>query len=188
MNPEKRAVITDVNERMEKTIHSFAEDLSLIRAGKANPAILSKIQVKSYGGHIYINQMANIFVQNTRTLVIEPWDKGTLTNIEKAIEIANIGVMPVNDGERIRLPFPALTQDRRNDLAKMIHRMGESTKVSIRNIRRDGNDHLKKLEKEKTLSEDELHRAEKEIQESTNSHIARIDQEIKNKELEVREV
>ncbi|MDD4029124.1 MAG: ribosome recycling factor [Caldisericia bacterium] len=188
MNPEKRAVIDDAKDRMEKTIHSLLEDLSQIRAGKANPAILSKIQVSSYGGHIYINQMANIFIQDIRTLVVEPWDKSTLKDIEKAIEKANIGVMPVNDGERVRLPFPALTHDRREELAKVLHKMGESAKVAIRNIRRDGNDHLKKLEKEKVISEDELHRAEKEVQEATDSHISSIDKEIKIKEIEIRDI
>ena len=188
MNPAKRSVINDASGNMEKSIRSFIEDLTLIRAGKANPAILSKIQVTSYGGHIYINQMANVFAQDTRTLVIEPWDKKTLKDIEKAVEKANIGVMPVNDGERIRLPFPALTQERREELAKTIHKMGESVKVTVRNIRREANDHLKKLEKEKILSEDELYRAEKEIQETTDSHISKIDKEIKNKEIEVREI
>jgi len=188
MNPEKRAILNDAKDRMEKTIHSLKEDLSQIRAGKANPAILSKIQVASYGGHIYINQMANIFIQDIKTLVVEPWDKNTLKDIEKAIEKANIGVMPVNDGERIRLPFPALTQERREDLAKVLHKMGESAKVAVRNIRRDANDHLKKLEKDKVISEDELHRAEKEVQESTDNHINTIDKEIRNKEIEIREI
>ncbi len=187
MNPENE-LLFQMLMKNGKTIHSLSDDLSLIRAGKANPAILSKIQVTSYGGHIYINQMANIFAQDTRTLVVEPWDKNTLKDIEKALEKANLGVMPVNDGERIRLPFPALTQERREELVKTIHKMGESSKIAIRNIRRDANDHLKKLEKEKVLSEDDLRRAEKEIQDTTDSHIGKIDKEIKNKEIEVREI
>jgi len=111
--------------------------------------------VETFGGHVNLNQLGNVFAQDAKTLVIEPWDKGTLKDIEKAIMKSNIGVMPVSDGRIIRLNFPPLTEERRNDLVKVIHRYGEDAKVAIRNIRRDANEHIKKLEKDKAISEDE---------------------------------
>ena len=185
---DKEKVLMDAKERMLKTLHSLTDDLLTIRAGKANPSILNKVQVESYGGHVHLNQLANIFAQDAKTLIVEPWDKGSLKEIEKAIIKSNIGIMPVNDGRMVRLNFPPLTEDRRNDLAKMLHKMGEETKVAIRNIRRDANEHYKKMEKEKLISEDDKKRLEEEIQKVTDQNIAKIDDEIKHKEKEIREV
>lgn len=185
---DKEKVLIDAKERMQKTLHSLTEDLLTIRAGKANPSILNKVQVESYGGHVHLNQLANIFAQDAKTLIVEPWDKGSLKEIEKAIIKSNLGIMPVNDGRLVRLNFPPLTEERRNDLAKMLHKMGEETKVAIRNIRRDANEHYKKMEKEKLLSEDEKKRLEEEIQKLTDQQIAKIDDEIKHKEKEIREI
>jgi ribosome recycling factor len=188
MEETKEDIIQDVKERMQKSISSLQEDLSSIRAGKANPAIVSKIHVSSYGGTIFLNQMANIFAQDNKTLVIEPWDKSSLKDIEKAIDKANLGINPLNDGRQIRIVFPPLTQDRRNDLAKQLSKFGEEAKVAIRNIRRDGNDRIKKLEKAKKISEDECKRAEQEIQKITDHEVQLIDQEVKRKEQEVKEI
>ncbi len=188
MDENKDSIVSDVQTRMSKSIASLHDDLSSIRAGKANPAIVSRVSVQSYGGHLLLNQMANIFAQDNKTLVIEPWDKTTLKEIEKALEKANLGINPVNDGAQIRIIFPPLTEERRNDLVKLLSKFGEETKVAIRNIRRDGNDKLKKLKKEKMISEDECKRAEQEIQKITDQHIQTIDQEVKNKENEVREI
>lgn len=188
MEETKDDIIQDVKERMHKSISSLQDDLSSIRAGKANPAIVSKIHVSSYGGTIFLNQMANIFAQDNKTLVIEPWDKSSLKDIEKAIDKANLGINPLNDGRQIRIVFPPLTQDRRNDLAKQLSKFGEEAKVAVRNIRRDGNDRIKKLEKAKKISEDECKRAEQEIQKITDQEVLLIDQEVKRKEQEVKEV
>lgn len=188
MEETKDDIIQDVKERMHKSISSLQDDLSSIRAGKANPAIVSKIHVNSYGGTIFLNQMANIFAQDNKTLVIEPWDKSSLKDIEKAIDKANLGINPLNDGRQIRIVFPPLTQDRRNDLAKQLSKFGEEAKVAVRNIRRDGNDRIKKLEKAKKISEDECKRAEQEIQKITDQEVLLIDQEVKRKEQEVKEV
>jgi ribosome recycling factor len=185
---DKEKVLMDAKERMQKTLHSLSEDLLTIRAGKANPNILNKVQVESYGGHVHLNQLANIFVQDAKTLIIEPWDKVLLKEIEKAIIKSNLGIMPVNDGRMIRLNFPPLTEERRNDLAKMLHKIGEETKVAIRNIRRDANEHFKKMEKDKLITEDELKRIEEEVQKLTDQHIVKIDDETKQKEKEIREV
>lgn len=185
---DKEKVLTDAKERMAKTLHSLSEDFLTIRAGKANPSILNKVQVESYGGHVHLNQLANIFAQDAKTLIIEPWDKGSLKEIEKAIIKSNLGIMPVNDGRLIRLNFPPLTEERRNDLAKMLHKMGEESKVAIRNIRRDANEHYKKMEKDKLISEDEKKRLEEEVQKVTDQHIAKIEDEIKHKEKEIKEV
>lgn len=185
---DKEKILVDAKERMQKSLHSLSEDLLTIRAGKANPAILNKVQVESYGGHVHLNQLANIFAQDAKTLIIEPWDKNSLKEIEKAVIKSNLGIMPVNDGRLIRLNFPPLTEDRRNDLARMLHKTGEETKVAIRNIRRDANEHYKKMEKDKLISEDEKKRLEEEVQKLTDQHIAKIDDEIKHKEKEIREV
>jgi len=185
---EKEKVLSDAKERMQKSLHSLTEDLGTIRAGKANPAVLSKIQVESYGGHVHLNQVANIFVQDAKTLIIEPWDKSTLKEIEKSIQKSSIGIMPINDGRMIRIVFPPLTEERRNDLAKVLHKMGEETKVAIRNIRRDINDHVKKMEKDKIFTEDDKKRLEEEIQKITDQNIVKIDDEIKHKEKEIHEI
>jgi ribosome recycling factor len=188
MDENKEDIILDVKTRMQKTISSLQEDLSAVRAGKANPAIVSKIHVSSYGGSIFLNQMANIFTQDNKTLVIEPWDKNTLKDIEKAIDKANIGMNPINDGKQIRIIFPPLTEDRRNDLIKMLSRFGEESKVAVRNIRRDGNDRIKKLEKAKKISEDDCKRSEQEVQKITDQYIQAVDMEIKRKEQELKEI
>ncbi len=188
MDESKELIIEDMKERMNKSISSLHEDFNTIRAGKANPAIVSKIHVNSYGGNIFLNQMANIFTQDNKTLVIEPWDKNTLKDIEKALEKANLGINPLNDGRQIRIIFPPLTEERRHDLVKVISKFGEEAKVAIRNIRRDGNDRIRKLEKNKVISEDDCKRAEQEIQKITDQHIQLIDQDVKRKEAEIKEI
>ncbi len=186
--PEKEKIVQETKERMNKSVLSLTESFSTVRAGNVSPSILTKLQVESFGGHVNLNQLGNVFAQDAKTLVIEPWDKNTLKDIEKAIMKSNIGVMPVNDGRVIRLNFPPLTEERRNDLVKVIHRYGEDAKVAIRNIRRDANEHIKKLEKDKTISEDEKKRAEEEIQKLTDQYILKIDDEIKHKEKDIRDI
>lgn len=185
---EKEELINDLKIRMQKSISSFTEELSLIRAGKPNPAIVSKIKVTTYGGNLYVNQLANIYVADSHTLIIEPWDKNTIKDIERSIEKANLGIMPVNDGINIRLPFPPLTEERRKDLIKLVQKIAEDARVSVRNIRRDVNDKVKKLEKDKKISEDDMYKSEEEIQKLTDNYIKQIDEELKHKEQEIREI
>ena len=142
-------------ERMEKTIESLKKDLSIIRTGRANPAILNNVTVDYYGVPTPINQMSSISVPEAQQLVIKPYDKSTLKNIEKAIQTADLNLTPLNDGVVIRINFPALTEARRKELAKEVKNTGENAKVAIRNIRRDVNEQLKKIEKNKEISEDD---------------------------------
>ncbi len=185
---EKEELINDLKSRMQKSVSSFVEELSLIRAGKPNPAIVSKIKVITYSGSLSINQLANIYVADSHTLIIEPWDKNTIKDIEKSIEKANIGIMPINDGRTIKIPFPPLTEERRKDLIKLVQKIAEDARISVRNIRRDIIEKVKKLEKDKKISEDEMYRSEEEIQKLTNNYIKQIDEELKRKEQEIREI
>jgi len=185
---EKDDLIANLKDRMQKSISSYEAELITIRAGKPNPGILSKIKVQSYGGNLYINQLANIYSPDQHTLCVEPWDKNLLKEIEKTLEKANLGIMPINDGKVIKLPFPPLTEDRRKDLIKMIQRHSEDTKVAIRNIRRDIVDKIKKMEKDKKISEDEMFRSDEEIQKITDGNIAKVDDIMKKKEREIKEI
>ena len=172
-------------ERMKKTIASYAEHLSTIRAGRANPQVLSKVTVDYYGVPTPINQMAEIKATDPRTLMIAPWDASTLKDIEKAILASDVGITPANDGKVIRLAFPQLTEERRKELTKQIAKLGEEAKVAIRNIRRDANEESKEMKKNGELNEDEQKQAEKLIQDVTDKYIKEVDKvtEEKNKEI-----
>ena len=181
-------VVKDAKNRMDKTIESFRGEISKIRTGKATTALLDGVKVEYYGTPTPLSQMANVSVLDVHTLNITPWDKTQIGAIEKAILVADLGLNPTNDGSNIRVPIPVLTEERRKDLVKLVKKFGEDAKVAIRNVRRDANDHLKKMEKNKELSEDLRHDAEKEVQEVTDGHIKRIDELIKHKEAEIMEV
>ena len=172
-------------ERMQKTISTYAEHLSTIRAGRANPQVLSKVTVDYYGVPTPINQMAEVKATDPRTLMIAPWDASTLKDIERAIFESDVGITPANDGKVIRLAFPQLTEERRRELTKQTAKLGEEAKVAIRNIRRDANDQAKKMEKNGEMTEDEEKAAEKSIQELTDKYIKEVDKvtEEKNKEI-----
>ena len=178
----------DVEERMTKTISVLRSDLASIRTGVASPALLDKITVDYYGAPTPINQMANISVPEPRMLAIQPWDKSAMPQIEKAIMKSDIGITPTSDCTVIRLVMPQLTQENRKDLVKRIKKKGEDAKVSVRNIRRDGNDDLKGLEKSKEITEDESKGAQDDIQKMTDKFIAEIDKVIDNKEKEIMTV
>ena len=175
-------------EKMEKTISVFKENLSEIRAGRANPAILNKIMVDYYGVPTPINQVAGISVPEARLIVIQPWDLNLLKEIEKEILKADIGINPNNDGKVIRLAFPELNEERRKEIVKDIKKMAEEAKVVVRNARRDGIDEAKALQKDGEMTEDELKQAENEIQKITDKSIAEIDQILDKKEKEVMSV
>lgn len=177
-----------VEEKMNKAIEHLTEELSLIRAGRANPAILNKVEVEYYGTLTPINQVGSISVPEARQILITPWDKSVLNAIERAIQKAEIGINPINDGNAIRLNFPELTEDRRRQLAKDAKAVGESAKVAIRNIRRDSIDLAKSEQKNNEITEDELKSAEEKIQKITDKFIDTVDTTISTKEKEIMEV
>ncbi len=179
---------TSIEEKMEKTISVFSENLAEVRAGRANPAILNKVKIDYYGTPTPINQVAGISVPEARLIVIQPWDLSILKEIERAILASDIGINPNNDGKVIRLAFPELNEERRKELAKDVRKMAEEAKVAIRSIRRDGIDEFKKKQKDSEITEDELHTAEEQIQKITDKKIEEIDAILANKEKEIMSI
>ena len=176
---------TNIEERMKKTISVYEENLSEIRAGRANPAILNKINVEYYGTATPINQVAGISVPEARLIVIQPWDGSVLKEIERAILASDIGITPNNDGKVIRLNFPELNEERRKELVKDIKKMGEEAKVAVRQVRRDGLDEFKKQQKDSLITEDDLKQAEDQVQKLTDKYVVEIDKLTDAKEKEV---
>ena len=178
----------EVSEKMEKRINSFGEDLKTIRAGRATPAILDKVTVDYYGSATPITQVGNVSVPEPRTLLIQPWDKSILKEIEKALLKAELGINPNNDGNAIRLNFPPLTEERRKELVKDIKKRAEEAKVSVRSIRRDAIDAYKTSKKNGEITEDDLKDIEKDIQNITDEYIKEIDEMLDKKEKEIMSV
>ncbi|WP_409305454.1 ribosome recycling factor [Peribacillus sp. SCS-155] len=183
-----KTVISDAKARMEKAINAYTRELASIRAGRASASLLDKITVDYYGAPTPINQVAGVSVPEARMLVIQPYDKTILGDIEKAILKSDLGLNPSNDGSIIRIVIPALTEERRRELAKVVKKESEEAKVAIRNIRRDANDDLKKLEKNGEITEDDLRGYSDDIQKITDSHISKIEDITKDKEKEIMEV
>ena len=181
-------IIDDAKTRMVKSIESLKSELSRLRTGRANTALLDNIKVDYYGNPTPLNQVANVTVQDSRTLSVQPWEKSMVTTIEKAIMESDLGLNPVTAGEVIRIPIPPLTQERRLDMVKLVKNEGEGGKVAVRNIRRDAISQIKELLKEKEISEDDEHCAEDQVQKVTDSHIAIIDDLLKEKEAELMEI
>ena len=175
----------DIINKMDKTVGVFENNLAEVRAGRANPAILNKIKIDYYGVPTPISQVAGISVPEARLIVIQPWDISLLREIEKAINIAEIGINPNNDGKVIRLVFPELTEDRRKELAKDVKKKGDNAKVAVRNVRRDANDAFKKQNKAGEISDDELKGTEDDIQKLTDKYTALIDKAVENKTKEI---
>jgi len=173
---------------MDKTIEALRAELAKVRTGKATTALLDSVKVDYYGAMTPINQVGNITVLDPHTLSITPWDKSMVQVIDKAILEANLGFNPISDGTNLKIPIPALTEERRKDFVKLVKKFGEESKVAIRNIRRDANEHLKREEKNKKMSEDELKHSEDEVQKFTDQHIKQIDEILKHKEKEIMEV
>ncbi len=174
--------------KMEKAVQVLKRDLIAIRAGRANPALLDKVVVEYYGSEMPINQMASISTPDPRTLLIQPWDKSALGEIERGILKSELGLTPNNDGSVIRISIPALTEERRSELVKVARKTGEDAKVAIRNIRRDANDELKKMRKNGDIPEDALHRGQDEIQKLTDQFIKVVDRVVADKEKEIMEI
>ena len=180
--------IKDAKERMNKSVEAFRNEIAKIRTGKATTALLDGIKVDYYGTPTPLNQVGNMSVLDVHTLSITPWDKSVVPLVEKAIMASDLGLNPMSDGTNIRIPIPPLTEERRKEMVKLVKKFGEDAKIAVRNIRRDANDHLKKQEKDKELSEDLRHDAEDEVQKITNEHIEQIDEITKRKEEEIMEV
>ena len=183
-----KQLIAKMEGNMSKAVQAYSRELASIRAGRANASLLDKINVDYYGVPTPINQLASISVPEARLLVVQPYDKSSIGDIEKAILKSDLGVTPNNDGELLRIVIPQLTEERRKELVKLVKKEAENAKVAIRNIRRDGNDELKKLEKNGDITEDELHSYGDDIQALTDKHIKEIDAIAAEKEEEIREV
>jgi len=181
-------VIANMKSHMDKSIESLRREYQKVRTGRASTSLLDDIKVDYYGTPTAVNQVATLAVPEPRTITLQPWEPKIIAMIEKAIMNANIGVTPANDGKLIRLVFPPLTEERRKDIVKQLKKHAEEAKVAVRNIRRDAVDGVKKLEKDKQISEDDLKRAEKEIQDLTKSSENKIDEVFLHKEKEVMEV
>ena len=181
-------VFAKTEERMGKAIDSLNHDYAAIRAGRANPGVLDKVEIDYYGVPTPINQVAAVSISEARVLVIQPWDKNMIQPIEKAIQASDIGINPMNDGNVIRLTFPALTEDRRREIAKEISKRSEEAKVAIRNIRRDGMDAIKKFKKDNEITEDDQKNGEEKLQKITDKKIKEIEEIAAAKENEVMSV
>ncbi len=181
-------IFTDTERRMQKAVEALRHDLTAVRTGRASAALLERIQVDYYGAPTPINHVANVSVPEARLLVIQPYDRKMLADIEKAIQKSDLGINPNNDGQVIRLNIPPLNEERRRDLVKTVHKKLDEHKVAIRNIRRDAQDKLREREKKKEISEDELKRSTERLQKLTDRFIDEMDKVGKTKELEILEV
>lgn len=182
------AALADANEKMDKAVSVLKEELGGVRTGRATPALLSRLIVEYYGTPVPIQQLATFSVPEPRTLVIQPFDKGSISSIEKAIMSSDLGITPSNDGSVVRLGFPPLTEERRKELIKVVHHRAEEGKVAVRNVRRHAKEELERLERDGAISEDDLVRSEKELQKLTDRHTATIDEALAHKERELKEV
>ena len=181
-------ILLDTEERMEKALAALERDFQKLRTGRATTALVDGIKADYYGTPTPISQMASVAVPDSRTITIQPWDKGGISVVEKAILKSDLGLTPVNDGKIIRISIPPLTEDRRKELGKLARKSGEEAKVAVRNVRRDANDQLKKLEKDKAISEDELKKATDDVQKLTDKYVAKVDEKCAAKEKEIMDL
>ena len=185
---DKESVLLDSEDRMDKALGALDREFSRLRTGRASTGLVDNIKVDYYGTPTPISQLASVAIPDSRTITIQPWDRGAFALVEKAILKSDLGLTPMNDGKLIRIAIPPLTEDRRKELTKIARKYTEEAKVAIRNIRRDVNDGLKKLEKDKLLSEDELKKAMEDIQKLTDTYVARADAKASAKEKEIMEI
>lgn len=183
-----QTALADATRKMKAAVSVLREELTGIRTGRATPALLSRVTFDYYGTQQPIKDMASMSVPEPRLLVVQPFDKSAIAAMEKAIQASELGIMPSNDGNVIRLAFPPLTEERRKDLIKLVHQRAEEARVAVRNVRRHSKEELEKLEREHTISEDELRRSEKELQKLTDQHVSEVDDALAHKEKELLEV
>ena len=181
-------VTTDAKTRMARSIDALRQELSKVRTGRAHPSLLDHVRVSYYGSDMPLNQVANVSVQDARTLGVAPYDKGMVSAVEKAIRDSDLGLNPVTAGTLIRIPLPALTEERRRDLIKVVRHEAEAARVAVRNVRREANHALKELVKEKLVSEDQERRAEEEVQKLTDRFIVEVDKVLQAKEADLMEI
>jgi ribosome recycling factor len=182
------SALAAATEKMDKAIAVLKDELSGVRTGRATPALLQRIVVDYYGTPVPIQQLASFSVPEPRTLMVTPYDPNAISSMEKAIMASDLGITPGNDGTVIRLSFPPLTEERRKELSRLVHHRGEEGRVAVRNIRRHSKEELEKLEREGTISEDDLVRAERELQKLTDKHISDIDEVVAHKDTELKEI
>ncbi len=183
-----KEVLSETRAAMDKAVKSLKKGMTKIRTGRASLSLLDDVKVEYYGVPTPLSQVATLSVPEARLITVQPWEKNLIPEIEKAIFKADLGLTPSSDGVLIRLPVPALTEERRREMVKIVRRMSEDAKVSVRNARRDANDNLKMLEKEKEITEDDLKRSEKDVQQVTDEFVGIIDSIVQNKEQEVMEI
>src|SRR5215207_2271960 len=176
---------TTMEGKMDQSIAAFQNNLTKIRTGRANPALLDTVHVDYYGSSLPISQVANVSLLDARTISVQPWEKGMGAKIEKAIRESDLGLNPASMGDLIRVPMPPMSEERRKEMTKLVRHEAENAKIAIRNLRRDANEHVKKLVKDKTATEDDLKRAEADVQKVTDKHIAEIDRMVAAKEQEI---
>lgn len=181
-------VVNEAKQRMDKTIEALRNELKGVRTGRANTNLLDGIMVDYYGTASALNQVANVAVQDARTLTVTPWEKTMIEPIEKAIMASNLGLNPVSAGMVIRIPLPPLTEERRKEMVKMVGQIAENSKISIRNVRRDANSQLKTMESNNELTEDDLRGGEKQVQEVTDQYIKKVDDVVSEKEQELMDI
>lgn len=181
-------IMLDMEDKMDKTLSLLHEQFSGIRTGKASPALVENVQVSYYGSMTRLRELASISTPEARLIVINAYDPTAMPEIEKAIKAANLGVNPMNDGRVIRVPIPELTEDRRKELSKLARRMAEDARIALRNIRRDANDHIKRLQKDSVITEDDRDKAFKDVQDATDKRIEKVDNNLTEKEAEIMEV
>ena len=179
---------TTTQAKMDQSIAAFKNNLTKIRTGRANPALLDSVLVDYYGSSVPLSQVANVALIDSRTISVQPWEKGMGAKIEKAIRESDLGLNPASMGDLIRVPMPAMSEERRKEMTKLVRNEGESAKIAVRNLRRDANESVKKLVKDKLASEDDQKRAEADVQKVTDKHIIEIDQLIAGKEQEIMAV
>ncbi len=179
---------SETETKMDQSVAAFVNNLSKIRTGRANPALLDSIQVDYYGSTVPLSQVANVSLLDARTISIQPWEKGMGAKIEKAIRESDLGLNPASMGDLIRVPMPQMSEERRREMTKLVRHEGENAKIAVRNLRRDANEAVKRLVKDKLASEDDQKRAEAEIQKVTDRHVASIDQLVAGKEQEIMAV
>mgnify|MGYP000899582281 CR=1 FL=1 len=184
---DKESVLLDSEDRMDKALGALDRDFSRLRTGRASTGLVDNIKVDYYGTPTPISQLASVAIPDSRTITIQPWDRGAFASVEKAILKSDLGLTPVNDGKIIRISIPPLTEDRRKELGKLARKSGEEAKA-VRNVRRDANDQLKKLEKDKAISEDELKKATDDVQKLTDKYVAKVDEKCAAKEKEIMDL
>ncbi|MCP3031224.1 ribosome recycling factor [Halobacillus sp. A1] len=182
------SIINETKQQMEQAVQAFSRQLATVRAGRANPSLLDSVYVDYYGAATPLNQLAQVSAPEPRMLVITPYDKSAISEIEKAIQKADLGLSPSSDGNIVRINIPSLTEERRKDLVKVVGKYAEEAKVQVRNIRRESNDQLKKLQKDGELTEDDLRSSQEDVQKVTDQNIAEVDKLAKAKEAEMMEV